>query len=324
MFFDAFLLWQPYTPVYRRTVTGPATDKMPVCLPSWSWIGWQGDIDSKSLRSAYGYIKKQPDEFFEESIGDWEPSSWSTISTVKWSYMLSLNAKPIDIAEPDRIYTDIRTRPRKVVEELPKDWTGHSKLGEDIYYTHSCDPSQEFWYPIPILPKDSETSPVILAPFLCGRTRHARLQLGRRFKNKKTSRCVCVALTNGEGKEIGFLRWNCFDGPPVIHSPKAFGRFGSEADKCSEEVNLSDNVDSEWPESAELIELSSGSARYQRTEWVSFDEWSGTPKSGLLYEFYNVMMIRREGKFVSRVAVGRVDKIAWENEILATEDFILG
>jgi hypothetical protein len=137
--------------------------------------------------------------------------------------------------------------------------------------------------------------------------------------------CLCVALEKRDGKEVGFLRH-------VIHSATGIKPlpmptslyFGSEEDERSK-INLFDIVDTKWPSKlADLIELSSGSARYQKTEWASFDEWADKPKSGGLYEFYNVIMTRREGKYISRIAVGRVDKTAWESKVLVTEDIILG
>ena len=128
IFFDAFLLWQPYTPMQRRVHKHSSNEKIPVHLPSWSWMGWQGDFDSKSLRSAYGYMKKQPDEFFEENAEDWEPSSWRTVPTVKWSYMTDLSSKPVNIAGPDPVYNNIRDN-RDHTAALPKGWTMRKKQG---------------------------------------------------------------------------------------------------------------------------------------------------------------------------------------------------
>ncbi|KAK0643138.1 hypothetical protein B0T16DRAFT_512312 [Cercophora newfieldiana] len=60
-FFDSALLWQPWRRGATRRVakthhTGP-------CLPSWSWVGWQGAIDPTSWRSAYAYMRQNPEEY---------------------------------------------------------------------------------------------------------------------------------------------------------------------------------------------------------------------------------------------------------------------
>ena len=135
---------------------------------------------------------------------------------------------------------------------------------------------------------------------------------------------MCVALVNDGGKEVGFLRRNQSEGPPVIHAPGSFSCFTGEDDDWSLSKHFAVANNERRVGSVDLIELSAGYARYQKTEWVSFDEWTDHPKSSELYEFYNVMMIRKEGEFVSRIAVGRVGKAAWESEKLVTEDIILG
>ena len=57
MLFDSALLWQPYKPITRRTRKG----EQEACLPSWSWVGWHGDISFPSWRSGYDYIRKNPE-----------------------------------------------------------------------------------------------------------------------------------------------------------------------------------------------------------------------------------------------------------------------
>jgi hypothetical protein len=71
----------------------------------------------------------------------------------------------------------------------------------------------------------------------------------------------------------------------------------------------------------ELIELSRGIVQNQPTQEVSFDEWDreGCPRRNAvgMYEFYNVMWIKREEDVVYREAIGRVEKSVWEE--VATE-----
>jgi len=45
MFFDEALLWQPHLPMSRRVSS--STEKCAI-LPSWSWVGWQGNFESES------------------------------------------------------------------------------------------------------------------------------------------------------------------------------------------------------------------------------------------------------------------------------------
>lgn len=63
--FDAVLIWQPYNPLTRRV---PLTSSQSAVLPSWSWVGWSGDLHSESWRSAYDYMRKNPNECSHDGL----------------------------------------------------------------------------------------------------------------------------------------------------------------------------------------------------------------------------------------------------------------
>jgi hypothetical protein len=52
MFFDLALLWQPQEAITRRTIN--ADDSSDIIPPSWSWAGWQGEIDTKIWERGLG------------------------------------------------------------------------------------------------------------------------------------------------------------------------------------------------------------------------------------------------------------------------------
>ncbi len=94
MFLDSALLWQPHRPLTRRLKRGNGE----ACLPSWSWVGWHGTLNSESWRSGYDYIRKNPDEYYEQDMSVWQPASWHTNSTVSWFYLDDAGRKhPIDV-----------------------------------------------------------------------------------------------------------------------------------------------------------------------------------------------------------------------------------
>ncbi|PMD58619.1 HET-domain-containing protein [Hyaloscypha bicolor E] len=62
LFFDVALLWRPLGPSRRRRSTAPGeqnpTSKLhSVAFPSWSWVGWQTEVDPLSWKCGYDYIK---------------------------------------------------------------------------------------------------------------------------------------------------------------------------------------------------------------------------------------------------------------------------
>lgn len=52
LFFDLALLWQPQDMITRRRRN--ADDKNDIVLPSWSWAGWKGEIDTRAWKRDLG------------------------------------------------------------------------------------------------------------------------------------------------------------------------------------------------------------------------------------------------------------------------------
>jgi hypothetical protein len=283
MFFDAALLWQPYYPVIRRESSISGSSR--AVLPSWSWVGWHGNLHSESWRSGYGYMRRNPDEYLESDPDIWEPCSWRTISTVQWSHSVELIGSRIAISSgcEGKISSDNSTNE----EKLPPGWSRkHCEITHRAFYCHESDPKQEFWYPIPIQDRNEENS--VVAPmssrFLHCRTRRAHL-FGVDYLQGVLAypSCEVLSLKDGNGSWAGVLR---------VHEPK----YGSRhyLDRLGKGI--------------ELIELSKGEVQNQVTEEMSFDEWNmpECPRQAGLYKFYNVMWIGWKDGVAYRKAIGRV------------------
>jgi hypothetical protein len=295
MFFDCALLWQPYEPVLRRRAIKRPQEK--VCLPSWSWVGWRGDIDCLTWRSGYDYMRKNPDEYDETDRSIWNKASWCTTSTVKWHRIDESGGKQA-IKVSGHLHRENSVHPDCADSALPAGWTRHScQESGKPFFRHKCDPTQEFWYPIPLQDAEQEHVPSVHASLISCRTKRAFVRAGSAFSHPETSKCICVELRDENENWIGVLRlhsseWNC------------------------------DMISAQH----ELIELSAGFVLDQETEEVSLDEWHhpDCPRTSSLYEFYNVMSIERENGVGYRKAVGRVTKIAWEDLLTEDIEVILG
>ena len=285
MFFDSALLWQPHRPMQRRLKRGARE----ACLPSWSWVGWYGTLNSESWRSGYDYLRKNADEYQEGDSSVWQPASWHTTSTVNWSYVDD-SGKLHGIDNSGHRYRGERFDSTQI---LPEGWTRHTcEESERSFFRHDCERVQEFWYPIPLRKETDPLGPHARARYLACTTRSAVLDVGETFHDDAAGECLCADLVDSQQSWVGVLRypfaqWMGFEPTSSKH---------------------------------ELIELSAGSVLNQETEAVSFEEWSrpGCPRQNGKYEFYNVMAIRRDGPTAYRVAVGRVEKTAWER--LATQE----
>jgi hypothetical protein len=309
LFFDAMLIWQPYPPLTRRTVEHDEMSDDSL-LPSWSWVGWQGDIDSESLRSASSYLRNTPGEFARYDPLKWYPSSWYTIPTVKWFHTLHIHQH-----ETHQV-CERNCKPRQPILQLPganalqiaqesdfippdgwgKQWCSKTKM---FFYKHANAGEQEFWCPIPLQPEPTHiTEPVNRSRFLYCRTRRAFLKGRELFNQTIASKCTCVELERMDNAAwAGILRLNQ-------------NLRGKSMKMAFDPHHI-----------YELIELSRGTVRNQPTEEASFDEWDrpGCRRSNAVggYEFYNVMWIKRVEDVAYREAIGRVEKSVWEE--VATE-----
>ena len=108
MFFDSTLLWQPYRTLQRREVkVDESTAPTWPWVPSWSWIGWRGDLHSESWRGGYDYMKRNPDEVLKidhDGQTHWEPTTWHTIHTVEWRYSEGTDSQQFPVIPSSQKY----------------------------------------------------------------------------------------------------------------------------------------------------------------------------------------------------------------------------
>lgn len=331
MYFDAALLWQPWAYLRRRSPRQLPADG--AILPSWSWAGWEGIINSESWRSAANH---QIEHLPESEIPQY--TSWRTFSTVPWTYSKTLTSEryPIDI--PSQFRRPVFTRSG---DNLPPEWSISANLGEDCQLVrHSCDPSVSFRFPIPILDGTDGRQLVISARYLPCTTKHAFLAIGKEFLNI-TSGCPSVQLLTSSGGWAGCLRLNFIplhardetstsSTPALKHrsrdTSKALPSFAFTTPSPSEVVDALFDPDQTENELCELIEISAGSVENWEIDARSFDEWyqEDCDWSQGLYEFVNVLWVSRVEGVAYRKALGRVRKDVWVSEAKDEIEVTLG
>ena len=284
--FDAALLWQPWDMMERRVSAHRPSSKS--VLPSWSWAGWSGTLNSESWRSASAYIREHADMSSK--------CSWITHSTVSWEHSETLDGKRKPVLIPPLIAS--RNLDHENVS-LPEGWTMHVNENGETIYRHGCDPSQEFLYPIPIRDQNRAHVPPTNSRYLHGHTRRAFFKLGKAYSSA-VSVCTAVDVLTISGAWAGVLRLN--------HS--------AADDTSSAYLGVS----------VELIEISAGSVKDQALEEESFDEWnrSQCPRHDGSYEFFNVLWVEWVAGVAYRKALGRVVKSIWEEEKRENIRLVLG
>jgi hypothetical protein len=292
MVFDAALLWQPYFPMERRK----ARSRQDSILPSWSWAGWKGSIHSEDWIVGCNYVCDSEDDLYRPGT--------CTISTVKWSHSNAVgetSSQSVVVSAANYMNScgdDNQVLPdgwsRSASYSLPPSFPGAKARKMPDQFQHTSNPSQSFWYPVPIRDPNLPPTPPLRSAYLHGRTRTAHLELTKTYPQRQTrvDRCADALLNTTEGRWAGYIRLN-------------------------EEIGKM-LVETKWP--CEVIELSRGSTMFADGFHERYAELSYPQCYSLrhtVYEFYNVMWIGWDSGVAYRKGVGRVERSIWES--IATE-----
>ncbi|KAH6961895.1 heterokaryon incompatibility protein-domain-containing protein [Ilyonectria sp. MPI-CAGE-AT-0026] len=162
LFFHIALLWQPLTVVRRRQPSPRSTSSgITVYLPSWSWAGWQGELDPWVWNSGKDYSKGH---------GQGCCTSRETFRLLQWRSSDEPNYEGSRCIKSDFSAYKSCTN---TIQQLPLGWTRHiydesenglnpylgPLQGRRYFYTHNSDANIETWYPLP--PYEPGSQPII-------------------------------------------------------------------------------------------------------------------------------------------------------------------
>lgn len=210
MFWHAAMLWQPYATLVRRRAAreGGANEKegadsQPAAtapLPSWSWMGWQGDFNSESWRSGYDYMceavddggdgsdddirgSSQDDDSDSDSSNDavrprrrrssptrFRHISWHTVPTVAWSYGESADGPWTAIRRFEPAAPSFRPSESQQASSapLPSGWSAHTSRPYSSPYSPPTSPDRQppfTYYKHPRAPGQRFSRPVPFRDF---------------------------------------------------------------------------------------------------------------------------------------------------------------
>jgi hypothetical protein len=312
LFFDTGLLWDSRWPLRRRA---PKSDKFFASgLPSWSWAGWEGNLDSYFMTTAHK--------------ATWD--NWCSVSEIDITPIVLWFKLNKDTGQKQAIsnsYYSFRDEVKTSSLSLPPGWSRHrpADLGElldrdgplnfnnaepEYVYRHEAV-NETFVYPLPIPDRPLEPNSVCWEPQLYFRTTKALLLFGDILElkesslqpdyvsNKMVPENPMIYLTDHKGAWVGILRLNpCETGIP------------------------------EKGQSCELIAISFATAHSHEGSFAKEDiqEWGKIVdiRNKSEYEFYNVLWIEWNKGVAYRKALGRVWKTAWEQQTLEEHDIKLG
>jgi hypothetical protein len=139
LYFDFGLLWRPNTPTRRRAGAKVATLE----LPSWSWVGWEGNV-------VHAYLKKSHQLLWDnENFGP--PINISPMVT--W---YKVNTRTGEKCRIDNSYDSFQKMRKDPSIPLPAGWSrvdpsNSPDCPDDQWaFSHDDVPNTEFIHPIPI------------------------------------------------------------------------------------------------------------------------------------------------------------------------------
>jgi ankyrin repeat protein len=255
LFLDVALLWQPFTKATRRIAREGGSTATCGNLPSWSWVGWNCQIDPSSLRTGLAYLH---DKVYRSRI-----SSWRTQPLVRWSAMTK-NMEQEHQIEETSLFTKYQELSNCTDTTLPYGWSRYAEHGLNsssktgsVYFMHESDSTARFRYPIPI---DDSTHFSQLAndtyPYLSCETTHAFLKIGS------------VLIPRGGLCDFAIMKTSVFDLPQFSRAPMKNevcqvltleDAYGEQAGS----LQGMDNTEITGGEEIELIAISSGSVNYE-------------------------------------------------------------
>ncbi|KAF2105868.1 hypothetical protein BDV96DRAFT_508731 [Lophiotrema nucula] len=274
-FFDAALLWQPLEPVTRRLGD---FGKGEGYLPSWSWAGWHGFLDGRMSHFGRDFVRT-----VEQGLAGRTTST--TISPLVEWWQVDQQGGRRGIGNE---YAAWRDNLSETSEGLSPGWIIHFDHKEKKpHFTHPAANPATFWWPVPINAGTIDPQASKLPPHLIFKSARAFFVVDERLPNLYNCKCMAVSLRDSEGCWAGMLRLNM---PQTATIPVG--------------------------QTVELVAISKGYASNDADETIYLEEWSHTkrPRNGPLYEFVNVLWVRREEDWVLREALGRLEKGVWERQ----------
>lgn len=309
IFMDVALLWRPTGTCRRRQPTcfhygGSDVPVYHAAPPSWSWAGWQADIDPYSWKSGYEYIKRTTAVAWGScgtlnALKSDRPTSWRTLQILQWHVADQTRSQVRPVTECYKA--------KEGLETTPAGWSRYAlpfEKKEDTYFICHSDPATYFRFPVPI-PSPGETSASSNkdGSLLCCRASRALFYLDEPVEGS-----IVTNLSDNQNNWAGIVRVHIENLPTVKITALP------PRDPAYRRIQC------------EFIAISAGTACNSWNEREFFEEWTSPerPRDTPLYEFYNVLWIKWENGTAYRQGIGRVLKNIWERNALEMCNVTLG
>ncbi|OCL05549.1 hypothetical protein AOQ84DRAFT_379477 [Glonium stellatum] len=223
IFFDLGLLWRPNTPVLRRT--SAEIDKEYPMFPSWSWIGWEGNVIITNLSRLYqllwdGRTTDLPIEISPAVVWYKTNKQNGKRASIDNSYH-TFQRVGADLSKPllQGWSRERPSKPRGYFADFPDDFT---------VFRHVEIPDIEFFTPVPLPAEPLLPSPDIWDKYLTFRTKKCSLHISglvrpplermvySNLSDDFVPFCLLLNLTDGSGLWAGMICSNTSDPKDIL------------------------------------------------------------------------------------------------------------
>ncbi len=285
-FFDAALLWIPTETLTRREDINNGNQRHG--LPSWSWVGWKGRIESQI--NAFGLKHERSTPFL-----NYIPRNREIFSEVDY-YKIEIG----DNNERHRVrisndYAMYRDTGLNGTLTLPLGWSSYRDEDNDtLYYRYDKAPSsQTFWYPIPTVQDIQPGTRRQCDPCLFFTTSRGYLEIVSPLSKEDQ---------NGNNYPLYHLHTENQQWAGVIYVHQPLSLNSGQTHRC------------------ELITISAGVVFEEGedicgepADWLPEFKFAGRPRDPeFCYIFYHVLWIERKGEICYRKGLGRIYHKVWD------------
>ncbi|KAK7911056.1 hypothetical protein PG985_013537 [Apiospora marii] len=319
MFFDLALWWKPLlsdTELRRRSTPSQQLESMTAHLPSWSWVGWQGQVSC--CGDEIGFEVNASKLSQTHSITTWyaghEPHGLQRRPIASWFHRRPLHCNPYP-PPPGWTSEELAPAPSQRNTKPPG-------CGRHVF-RHDSVPHKTFWYHLPTHDTGSNNSTAIPSqmPYLFGRTTRVHMHVSERFpENLPVQDDVTTSpklyLRDDCGNHVGHTWLHTESDFSLIPVDDGVG-FRIELAAICRRTLIGD--DPLWEGVGDPVKTAANGE--ERDEYAAY--WS---KNELVYrDYYAVLWIEWNNGIAYRQASGVVERSAWDNHPGLEEfDLVLG
>jgi hypothetical protein len=222
MFFDIALAWDSGSNMRRRGSSHYGNSEERIQLPSWSWIGWQGQVENSHSQDDMNAVEISSFNGYCSPTETFPITEWYASETPHTVARRRIKSQWFDYKNKLRDFS--RPPPPGWIRDdyVPSHKSWYPKGCGNYCFTHESIPNTKFWHPIPIFDTTQSTQLAMSQsmPYIsCETYRAWFLACPTRMDKDFSIKGRLAVLKNSSGTNVGKL---------CLNQSKDMGLLGTE------------------------------------------------------------------------------------------------